>query len=74
MDERERDAAEVAATAGAADDDIRIFAGHFHLLQGFLPDDGLVHQDVVQHRTKRILILAAAGRRGFHRFTDGDAK
>ena len=47
--ERIGDAAEIRAAAHAADHHIRVLPGQVHLLEGFLADDGLVQQDVVQH-------------------------
>jgi hypothetical protein len=72
-DEGEGDAGEVAAAAGAADDDVGVVAGHFQLQHGFLADDGLVHQHVVEHRAQRVLGVVVGGGH-FHRFADGDAQ
>ena len=41
-EEREGDAGEVRAAAGAADDDVGIVARHLELLDRLLADDGLV--------------------------------
>lgn len=72
-EERERDAAEVRASARAPDDDVRVFPGHLHLFDGFLPDDGLVEEDVVENRAERIFRVVV-----FHRVLDrlayGDAE
>ncbi len=61
-DERERDAGEVRPAAGATDHDVRIIVGHFHLRDGFLTDDRLVKQYVIQHRSEGVLRVVAAGR------------
>ena len=74
MQEGQGDAGEIAAAAGRPHDDIGILAGDFHLRQRFLPDDRLVHQNMIQHAAQRILVLAPAGRRHFDRFADGDAQ
>src|SRR5207249_9653315 len=71
--ERERETGEVRAAAGAADDDVRGVVGLLELLPGLLPDDRLVHQDVVQHAAERILRVVA-GRRLFHGLADRDAE
>src|SRR5215207_7064456 len=54
-DEREGDAAEVRAAPDAAHDHIRVLAGQLHLLERFLPDDGLVQQHVIQDAPQRVL-------------------
>ena len=54
--ERVGDPGKVRAAAHAADDHIRVFPGQVHLLQGFLADDGLVHQHVVQHRAEAVFL------------------
>jgi len=50
------EAGKVGAAAGAADDHVGIVAGKGHLLDGFLPDDGLVEQDVVEHAAQAYLV------------------
>ena len=47
-DERERDAGEVGAAAGAADDDVGPVVGQLELLDHLLADHGLVHEHVIQ--------------------------
>ena len=71
--ERKRDAGKVAATAGAADDDIGVIIGHFQLLHGFLADYRLVQQHVVEHAAQGIAAVVALYR-PFHRLADGDAQ
>ena len=72
-DEWKRDAREVRAAAGAADDDVGIVIGHVHLRDGFLADDGLVQQHVIEHRTERVIgVVSAAG--DLHRLGDRDAE
>ena len=46
--------AKLEPAARAADHDVRVVARHLQLLDRFLPDDGLVQHDVVQHRTEGI--------------------
>ena len=58
-EERERQAREVRAAAGAADDDVRRLAGHPHLLDRLLADDRLVQEDVVEHRAEGVLRVVA---------------
>ena len=48
-EKREGETGKIAATSVAADYDIRIIASDSHLLHRFLPDDGLMQQDVVEH-------------------------
>ena len=69
--EREGQPREVGAAAGATDDDVRLLAGHRHLLDRLLPDDRLMQQHVVEDRTQRVLrVVPAAG--VLDRLTDGD--
>ena len=71
--EREGDAGEVGAAAHAADHEVGIGAGQLHLLEGFLADDGLMEQHVVEHRAQRVVgVVALSGH--FDRFADGDAQ
>ena len=60
-EEWEGDASKIGAAARAADHDVRIVARHLQLLDRFLPDDGLVQHDVVQHRTEGIFYGRAFG-------------
>ena len=53
--------AEVRAAAGAADHDVRLLAGHRHLLDRLLPDHRLVQQDVVQDAAQRVLRVLVGG-------------
>ena len=46
---------EVRSAAGAADDHVRLIAGHRHLLDRFQADDRLVQQHVIQHAAQRVL-------------------
>ena len=55
LDKGQEHAGEIGAAADAADDDIRVEAGHLHLLHGFLADDGLVQQDMVEHAAQRVV-------------------
>ena len=72
-DERERDTREVAAAAGAADDDVGVVVGELELRERLAPDHALVHQHVVQHAPERVLgVLAGGG--VLHRLADGDAE
>ena len=52
-------AGKVRSAAGAADDDVGLVAGQRHLLDGFLADDGLVEQHVIQHAAERVLGLGS---------------
>ena len=72
-EERERQAGEVRAAAGAGDDDIRRLAGHAHLLDGLLADDRLVQQHVVQHGPEGVLRVVA-GRGVLDRLADRHAE
>ena len=72
-DERERQPGEVRATAGAADEDIRLLAGQRHLLDRLLADDGLVEQDEVEDRPERVL-RAGVGDGVLDRLADGEAE
>src|SRR6266446_3685396 len=60
-DERKGDAGEVAAAAGAADDDVGIIAGHFELGDRLLADDRLVQQYMVQHAAERVFGVGVLG-------------
>ena len=60
--ERERDAAEIRSAAEAADDQVGVFACHFHLFFGLETDDRLVQRDVAQHRAERVLAVRRAHR------------
>ena len=54
-DEREGEPGEVAAAAGAADDDVRVsLADLRELLLGLQADDGLVQQHVVEHAAQGV--------------------
>ena len=72
-EEREGDAGEIGPAAGAADDDVRVVVGHFHLLHRFLPDHGLVQENVVQHAAERVLGVVAL-RGDLDRLADRDAE
>ena len=60
---------EVRATAGAADDDVGRLAGHPHLLDRLLADDGLMEEHVVEDRAEGVLRVVA-GRRVLDRLAD----
>ena len=34
--------------------DIRLLAGHFHLADGFLADDGLMQADMIEHAAQGV--------------------
>ena len=72
-DERERDAGEVRAAAGAADDDVRIVVGHLELRHRFLADDRLMQQHMIQHRAEGVFGVVVS-RGDFDRLGDGDAE
>ena len=46
---------EVGSAADAGDDDVRLLAGHGHLLDRLLADHRLVQQHEVEHRAERVL-------------------
>ena len=52
--EREAQSCEIAAAAEAADHHVRLGAGHLHLCDRLLPDDGLVQDHVVQHAAQAV--------------------
>ena len=54
LDEREGQAGEVGPAAGAPDDQGRGVSRHLELHQCFLPDDRLVQQHVVEHRSEGV--------------------
>src|SRR5207249_2578511 len=66
-------AGEVRPAASAADDDVGIVAGHFELLDRFLPDDGLMQEHVIEHGAERIFNRRVLGRH-LDRFRDRDAE
>src|SRR6202030_3749812 len=70
-DKREGNTGEIAAAAGAADDDVGIVAGHLELRHRLLPDDGLVQQYMVEDAAEGIF-GAGVLRGDFHRLADGD--
>ena len=72
-EEGEADAGEIAAAAAGGEDHVRVLAEFLELLLGFLADDGLVQQHMVEHRAQGVF---GAGRRyrGFHRLGNGDAE
>jgi hypothetical protein len=69
--ERKGEAAEVRAAASAADQDVGGLADHRELDQGFLADDRLVHQHVVEHAAERVMHVRCLHRH-LDRFTDRD--
>ncbi len=72
-DERERQTGEVRAAARAGDHHVRIIASHFHLLDGFFADDGLVQHHMVQHRAERVFHVGVL-HRDFYRFRNRHAE
>ena len=66
-------AGEVGAAAGAAQDDVGLVAGHRHLLDGLLADDGLVEEDVIQYAAQGVFGIGILGGH-FDGFGDGDSK
>ena len=71
--EREGQTREVGAATGAGHQDVRLVAGHRHLLHGLEPDDGLMHQHVVEHRPEGVLGVVPGGR-VLDRLADGHAQ
>jgi hypothetical protein len=68
-------AGKVAAAAGAADNDVRVVAGHFELFFGLQADDGLVKHHVVEHAAQGIAgFPAGVAHRCFDGFGNGDAQ
>ena len=65
--------AEVAAAAGAADDDVGIIVGHLELRERFLADHRLVQQHVVEHAAERIFGVGVL-RGDLDRLADRDAE
>ena len=55
--ERERDTAEIAATAETGDNHVGIFPGHLHLLLGLQTDNRLMESHMVQHRTQTVFTV-----------------
>ena len=72
-EEGEADAGEIAAATAGRKDHVRVVAHLLELLLGFLADDGLVQQHMVQHRTERVIGVGARGR-FFHRLGDGNTQ
>ena len=64
---------EVAATTDTPVDLVGIFASKVELAKGFLTDDGLVHENVVEHRPEGVLGIVM-GRCVFDRFGDRDTQ
>ena len=72
-DEREGQAAEVAAAAGRADHDVRVVVGQRELGDRLLTDHGLVQQHVVEHAAARVVDVRVAAR-DLQRLGGGDAE
>src|SRR6476620_12442754 len=53
-EERECETGKIRTATRTSDDDIGIVARRFELLDRLLSDDGLVQQNVVEHRAERI--------------------
>jgi hypothetical protein len=70
-DKREGDAGEIAAAAGAADDDVGIIAGHLELGHRLLANDGLVQQHVIKDAAEGVFRVGVL-RGYFDRLADGD--
>ena len=71
--ERQAESAEVAAAADAGDEHVGLFADELELPLRLQPDDGLVHQDVVEHAAEGVLGVVVRGG-VLHRLGDGDAE
>jgi len=61
-DEWVRQAGKIGAAADAPDHHVRVRARHLHLLLCFEADHGLVEEDVIHHRTERVLGIVVGGR------------
>src|SRR6266480_2359960 len=61
-EEREGEAREVRAAADAADEDVGLRVRLLELLAHLEADDGLVHEDVVEHAAERVLRVVARRR------------
>src|SRR5210317_1656413 len=61
MQERESETGKVRTATSTADDHIRIFPSHFHLLQRFLPNDSLMHEHMVEHGTEAVFLGTTRG-------------
>ncbi len=72
-DEREGDAGEVGAAAGAADHHVRIGVRLLHLLDRLDADHRLVQQHVVEHGAERVFRVGVLGR-DLDRLGNGDAE
>ena len=72
-EEREHQAGEVRAAAGAADQHVGVVAGHLELRHRLQADHRLVRQHVVQHRAQRVLGVVVGGG-DLDRLGDGDAE
>ena len=70
---REGQAGEVRAAAGAADDHLRLLAGHLHLEDRLLADDRLMQEHEVEDRSQRVL-RPGVGDRVLDGLADGDAQ
>ena len=75
LGEGDDEAAEVAAAADAADEDVGLLAQERELLEGLLADDRLVQEDVVEHRAEGVVAVPLlAGRHFLDRLADRDAR
>jgi hypothetical protein len=63
----------ITAAASAANHNVGVTIRHLQLLLSLYPDNGLVHQNMVQDASGRVLCIVAAGGK-FHRFTNGDTE
>ena len=72
-DQREREAREIGAASGAADDDVRPIVGQLELLDHLLANHRLVHEHVIQDAAQCVAALRILGRQ-LHRLRDGDAQ
>ena len=68
---RQREPAEIAAAAEAANHHLGLFSGLLHLQFGLLADHGLVQHHVVQHAAQRVIGVVVRGRI-LHCLADGD--
>src|SRR5690242_9662954 len=73
-DEGEGEPGHIAAATYAPDNDIWVIARFLHLEHSFFTDNSLMHQDMVQHTTKRILDSTSALCRNFYRLADSNTQ
>ena len=72
-DKRKGNARKIAAAARTTEHHIGPGVGHFHLLHCLQPNNALVQQHMIEHRSEGIFgVIALRG--NFHRLTDGNAQ